>query len=135
MQQDVAFGVRQLVDIALKAISPAVNDPSTAATCIDRLGSLLAEIARRRTGPRVILRDGAVLVVAPQPSFVALVDRWAQGAFNMSSVIRLCTQIPRSRVFMAGGSRFQWSLALGRLLRLQAMTNDFSAHSGIALQL
>lgn len=74
MQQDVAFGIRQLVDIALKAISPAVNDPSTAATCIDRLGSLLAEIARRRTGPRVIRRDGAVLVVAPQPSFVALVD-------------------------------------------------------------
>ncbi|MBA3542403.1 MAG: DUF2254 domain-containing protein, partial [Deltaproteobacteria bacterium] len=48
MQQDVAFGIRQLVDIALKAISPAVNDPSTATICIDRLGSLLAETARRR---------------------------------------------------------------------------------------
>jgi uncharacterized membrane protein len=74
MQQDVAYGLRQLVDIALKAISPAVNDPSTAATCLDRLGSLLAEIARRRTGPRVIREDGVTLVVAPQPSFVDLVD-------------------------------------------------------------
>jgi len=74
MQQDVAFGIRQLVDIALKAISPAVNDPSTASTCIDRLGSLVAVLARRRPGPRVI-RDGAVTrVVAPQPSFVDLVD-------------------------------------------------------------
>ena len=74
MQQDVAFGIRQLVDIALKAISPAVNDPSTATICIDRLGSLLAEIARRSPGPRVI-RDGpTTLVVAPQPSFVDLVD-------------------------------------------------------------
>jgi uncharacterized membrane protein len=74
MQQDAAFGIRQLVDIALKAISPAVNDPSTAATCIDRLGSLLAEVARRGAGPRVIREGGVPLVVAPQPSFVDLVD-------------------------------------------------------------
>ncbi len=74
MQQDVAFGVRQLVDIALKAISPAINDPSTATICIDRIGTLLAEIARRTAGPRV-LRDGTtVLVVAPEPSFTDLVD-------------------------------------------------------------
>ncbi len=74
MQQDVAFGLRQLVDIALKAISPAVNDPSTATICVDRLGSLLAEIARRRPGDRVI-RDGeTTLVVAPQPSLTELVD-------------------------------------------------------------
>jgi uncharacterized membrane protein len=74
MQQDIAYGIRQLVDVALKAISPAVNDPSTAATCIDRLGSLLAELARRRTGPRVIRDGGVTLVVAPQPSFADLVD-------------------------------------------------------------
>jgi uncharacterized membrane protein len=74
MQQDVAYGLRQLVDIALKAISPAINDPSTAATCIDRLGSLLAEIAHRQTGPRIVREAGVTLVVAPQPSFSELVD-------------------------------------------------------------
>ncbi len=74
MQQDVAFGVRQLVDIALKAISPAVNDPSTATTCIDQLGALLAELARRQPGARVVRDGDTVLVVAPQPSFVELVD-------------------------------------------------------------
>lgn len=74
MQQDVGFGVRQLVDIALKAISPAVNDPSTAGACIDRLGSLLAEIARRGAGPLVIADGDVVRLVAPQPTFADLVD-------------------------------------------------------------
>ena len=36
MQQDVEFGIIQIVDIALRAISPAVNDPSTAISCVDR---------------------------------------------------------------------------------------------------
>jgi uncharacterized membrane protein len=37
MQQDVEFGVIQIVDIALRAMSPAVNDPSTAISCVDQL--------------------------------------------------------------------------------------------------
>jgi uncharacterized membrane protein len=41
MQQDVEFGVIQIADIALRAISPAVNDPSTAITCVDQLGRVL----------------------------------------------------------------------------------------------
>jgi uncharacterized membrane protein len=41
LQQDVEFGVIQIVDIALRAISPAVNDPSTAITCIDQLSRIL----------------------------------------------------------------------------------------------
>ena len=41
MQQDVEFGIIQIVDIALRAISPAVNDPSTAISCIDQLSRIL----------------------------------------------------------------------------------------------
>jgi uncharacterized membrane protein len=41
LQQDVEFGVIQIVDIALRAISPAVNDPSTAISCIDQLSRVL----------------------------------------------------------------------------------------------
>ena len=48
MQQDVAYGIRRLVDIALKAISPAVNDPTTALNCIDYLGSVLATLGNRK---------------------------------------------------------------------------------------
>lgn len=47
MQQDAEFGVRQIVDVALKAISPAINDPSTACTCIDQLGRVLGEAVQR----------------------------------------------------------------------------------------
>ena len=41
MQQDVEFGIVQIVDIALRAISPAVNDPSTAISCVDQLSCIL----------------------------------------------------------------------------------------------
>ena len=41
MQQDIDFGVRQLCDIALRALSPAVNDPTTAIEVVLRLGSIL----------------------------------------------------------------------------------------------
>ena len=69
LQDDVEFGVRQIVDIALKAISPAVNDPSTAATCIDHLGRLLIRLAGRSAPASQ--RDGLVI---PQPTHVDLID-------------------------------------------------------------
>jgi len=47
LQQDVEFGVLQIVDIALKAISPAVNDPTTAIGCIDQLSRVLIRFASR----------------------------------------------------------------------------------------
>ncbi|MBX3312933.1 MAG: DUF2254 domain-containing protein [Actinobacteria bacterium] len=48
MAQDPAFGLRQLVDIAEKALSPAVNDPTTASQCINRIHDLLRRLG---TGP------------------------------------------------------------------------------------
>ena len=41
MQQDVEFGIIQIVDIALRAMSPAVNDPSTAISCVDQLSRIM----------------------------------------------------------------------------------------------
>jgi uncharacterized membrane protein len=58
LQQDVHFGIRQMVDMALKATSAAVNDPSTAVTCIDHLGRILCRLARRRILPLEV-RDPA----------------------------------------------------------------------------
>ncbi|MFV7236151.1 DUF2254 family protein [Flavobacterium sp. ZB4R12] len=45
--QDVNFGVRKLVDIAIKTISPAVNDPTTCLNCIDQIGEIAKELAIR----------------------------------------------------------------------------------------
>jgi uncharacterized membrane protein len=56
LQQDVEFGVLQIVDIALKAISPAVNDPTTAIGCVDQLSRVLIRVAARET-PELQLYD------------------------------------------------------------------------------
>src|SRR3970040_2160464 len=45
--QDINFGVRKLVDIGIKAISPAVNDPTTCLNCIDQIGEIAKELALR----------------------------------------------------------------------------------------
>jgi uncharacterized membrane protein len=54
LQQDVEFGVLQIVDIALKAISPAVNDPTTAINCIDQLSRILIRVASREMPPSIL---------------------------------------------------------------------------------
>ena len=45
--QDIEFAVNQLVEIAIRALSPGVNDPFTAITCVDHLGSALCRLAQR----------------------------------------------------------------------------------------
>ena len=44
MRQDVAFGIRQLVDIAERALSPGINDPTTATQCLDELHRILRRL-------------------------------------------------------------------------------------------
>jgi uncharacterized membrane protein len=56
LEQDLEFGVLQIVDIALKAISPAVNDPSTAISCVDQLSRVLIRFASREA-PSSLLCD------------------------------------------------------------------------------
>ena len=56
LQQDVEFGILQIVDIALKAISPAVNDPTTAIGCVDQLSRILIRLASREP-PEPLLYD------------------------------------------------------------------------------
>jgi len=75
LQQDVEFGVLQIVDIALKAISPAVNDPSTAISCVDQLSRILIRIASREP-PEYRLYDppGVLRVVLSWYSFERLLD-------------------------------------------------------------
>jgi uncharacterized membrane protein len=75
LQQDVEFGVLQIVDIALKAISPAVNDPSTAIGSVDQLCRILIRFASRAT-PESMLYDppGVFRVHVPWIGFEKLLD-------------------------------------------------------------
>jgi uncharacterized membrane protein len=69
-QQDIAYGVRQIVDVGLKALSAAVNDPTTAVNCIDQLGTVLSSLAQRHM-PDLDLHDptGQVRVIIHERTF------------------------------------------------------------------
>lgn len=75
LQQDVEFGVLQIVDIALRAISPAVNDPSTAIGCLDHLSRILIRFASREL-PESVLYDlaGRERVFIPWLGFERMVE-------------------------------------------------------------
>ncbi|MEO7192075.1 MAG: DUF2254 domain-containing protein [Vicinamibacterales bacterium] len=73
--QDLGFFVNQLVDLAVRALSPGINDPATACACIDRLEQALCQIARRRLpSPYRYDDDGELRVVAPPVTFVDMLD-------------------------------------------------------------
>jgi uncharacterized membrane protein len=75
MQQDVEFGVIQIVDIALRAISPAVNDPTTAINCIDQLCRIAIVWMSRAPPPAFLHAPPHVLRLAiPWMSFEGLLD-------------------------------------------------------------
>jgi len=57
-EQDVAFGMRQLADISVKALSPAINDPYTSIQSLEHIGVLLAALAPQQLGPQR-LRDAS----------------------------------------------------------------------------
>lgn len=75
MSEDIAFGIQQIVDIALKAMSPSVNDPTTAMNGIDRLVQVLIAIGTSPDAPRAIAdRDGTPRLEIPFPTFDEMVD-------------------------------------------------------------
>lgn len=73
VEQDAAFGLQQLVDVALKALSPGINDPTTACMCLDRMGALLGQLALRRIPDPHRMAQGRLRVIAPAPDFGAIV--------------------------------------------------------------
>jgi len=78
-QQDVEFPIHQLVEIALRAISPAVNDPFTAIRCIDRLSTGLSCLAQRDfPSPYRYDDNNKLRVIARAVTFAGLTD----AAFN-----------------------------------------------------
>jgi uncharacterized membrane protein len=76
LTQDVSFGIDQLVEIAIRALSAAVNDTFTALTCIDWLGENLCKIVAG-WHPARVHRDGQghIRVISVEPSYDRLVQR------------------------------------------------------------
>jgi uncharacterized membrane protein len=69
-EQDPKYAIRLLVDIAIKALSPAINDPTTAVQALDQIEDLLLRLGRRRLEIGA-MRDskGALKVVIPGPTW------------------------------------------------------------------
>lgn len=77
--QDVEFSIQQLVEIAVRALSPGINDPFTAIQCIDQLTAALCRISKRDfPSPYRYDQDNKLRVIANPVTFANLID----DAFN-----------------------------------------------------
>lgn len=75
MLDDILFGVRQLVDIALRAVSPGINDPTTAINCIDHLSNVLSQAARQGEGDSYFQdSEGQIRLLLRPPAFADMLD-------------------------------------------------------------
>lgn len=69
VDQDPGFGIRQLVDIAVKALSPGINDTTTAVNVVDYLSQILGELAQRRLEPRHCFEGNHLRFIAREMTF------------------------------------------------------------------
>jgi uncharacterized membrane protein len=99
MEQDPTFAFRIVIDIALKALSPAINDPTTAVLAIDQLHRMLRSVGRRNLGTDETLdASGKLRVVFRTPNWddfvnLAFSEIRACGANNLQIVRRLRAMI------------------------------------------
>ncbi|QPC95383.1 DUF2254 domain-containing protein [Mesorhizobium sp. INR15] len=71
---DIEFAVRQLVEVAVRALSPGINDPHTAVSVIDRFGAALCELAPLHLPAGVLLHEGNPVLVVPAVGYDGLAD-------------------------------------------------------------
>ena len=76
---DLEFAVRQLVEVAVRALSAGINDPHTAISVLDRLGASLCDLARVHLVTGVVVRESSVVLQVPAIDYAGLVD----GMFHM----------------------------------------------------
>lgn len=83
--QDVLYGVRQLADIGLKALSPGVNDETTAVAIVNQLGSLLGAACEARQGPWRRRSIAGVTVFTPALTVRRLIEDGFAGLIRFSA--------------------------------------------------
>jgi uncharacterized membrane protein len=72
VEHDSAFGIRQIVDMALRALSPSINDTTTAVMCVDYLTAILARLAPRQIPSSRRYEEGELRVITMGPTFESL---------------------------------------------------------------
>ncbi len=71
---DLEFVVRQLVEVAVRALSPGINDPYTAMSVLDRLGTALCDVVPLQLPNGILWRDDRLALVVPSTTYDGLVD-------------------------------------------------------------
>jgi uncharacterized membrane protein len=118
MEQDPTFSFRIAVDIALKALSPAINDPTTAVLAVDQLHRMLRSVGTRHLRTDEIMgKDGAVRVIFRTPN-------WEDFVNLALSEIRLC-----------GAGNLQIARRLRALIENLTQTLPPHRHPALAAQL
>ena len=117
VEQDAAFGIRQIVDIAMKALSPGINDTTTAVMCVDYLAAILVRVAARRIATSHRLDQGELRLIVRGPSFESLLGE----AFD---------QIRQN----AAGNVAIMSRMLGALQTIGSLTTDPSRRRAVREQ-
>jgi uncharacterized membrane protein len=122
--QDPEWSMRQLVEIALRALSPGVNDVFTALAVIDRLASSLAQLGERGDPRRVWLdEDGVPRVFGPGPTYEVMLsgalDQIREAGSGQGAVLRRLAENLRK---LAAASGPRHAHALSRQIELLAVT-------------
>lgn len=94
VEQDPSFGIREMVDVALKALSPGMNDTTTAIMCVDHLTAIMSELTRRAIPSPYRYIDGKLKVIAQSTDYAGMLgeayDQIRRSAVgNVSVLIRL----------------------------------------------
>ena len=95
--QDLEFAVRQLVEVAVRALSPGINDPNTAIGVLDNLGAALCDLVPRHLPTGVTQRKGRAALFVPAIDYEGLTDAMfhmiRQNASGSAAVLIRLTEV------------------------------------------
>ncbi len=128
--QDIRFLVDELVEIAARALSPGVNDPFTAVTCLDWMGAAMSDLARRELPSHLRVDDeGELRVIAHPVTF----DRFLEQSFGAMAQYCASDMIASLRYLRALGEVSLGCDDPGRLAALAACVDRLDALSAVSL--
>ena len=130
--QDVGFGIRQIVDIALKGLSPGINDTTTAVICVDYLSAILVRLASHQVETPFRMDQGELRVISRGPTFRSLLDESfdqirQNSEGNVAVLARLIQALNTISGFTYDQDRCQ-ALKLHADLVLETMERSVSSH-------
>ena len=128
LEQDAGYGVRQLADIAVKALSPSINDPTTATTAIGYLQEIFERMAQRPWPARVRrLRERDVTLVMHADRFeeqleaLAQIGRYAGDARVVEALLHATLRIRDAAAEGGSGERADATAAAGLRIARRAL--------------